>query len=116
MGEREPLFGGTMEGLLLWRIASHSLSLCRGVAAGWRAAGLMQPGRSDPVDLPGRSDYSPPARLISTVKSRVRVLTPVSLVKEARDGLITERGEALLSAVHLSGVTPATTTLLRINP
>ena len=40
-GEREPLFRGTMEGILLWSIASHSISQCCGVAAergqqGWR--------------------------------------------------------------------------------
>lgn len=51
MGESEPLFGGTMEDILLWRIASRSISRWRGAAAGGegsRAAGGRNGGLTPP--------------------------------------------------------------------
>lgn len=52
MAESEPLFGGTMEDILLWRIASHSISRWRGAAAGRGQQGRWRKKRRpDPSGL-----------------------------------------------------------------
>lgn len=121
MGEREPLFNGTMVNILLWRIASHSISQCYGAAAergqqGWCRSGTLTLQTSQALRPSLCLQLTSSAHLCwPVVKSRVQcqnafnggVLRPqrgqtVKANHKTGNLLRVRHEQTLLSGVHLS--------------
>lgn len=79
--ERDPLFNGTMEDILLWRIASLSISQCHEATAesaqqGWWWNGTLTPQTSRPLRLRLCLQLTSSAHLCRpTVKSRAQCIS-----------------------------------------
>lgn len=135
MGERGPLFNGTMEDILLRRIASHSISQCYGVAAergqhGWWRNGTLTLQTSQALRPRLCLQLTSSAHLFwPAVKSRVQrenefygvVMKPHTRDKlyglNAKQRVFWERGvckPCYLASICRRGKS-VTTTLLRIN-
>lgn len=137
MGEREPLFNSTMEDILLWRIASHSISQCWGAAAERGQQGRCRNGTLTPktsqalrprlclqltiqlISADPRSRVGCGVKIhfngvaMGVVKLQMRETVQANHITGSL--LWVRHVQTLLSGVHLSGVKSVTTTLPRIN-
>ncbi len=127
MGEREPLFNSTMEDILLWRIASHSISQCWGAAAkrgqqGWCRNGTLTPRTSQAfrpwlcLRLTNSSHLCwPTVQWECNDNLKLQMRETVQANHKTGSLLRVRHLQTLLSGVALLGVKPVTTALPGIN-